>query len=90
MALAATSSTVWQGGLLLVIYSFGLAIPFLAMGLAFNVTRGVYERMRPFMGVVNIASGVLIIIVGILIFTGSLIDLNQFFQVDFLDFGSSA
>jgi cytochrome c-type biogenesis protein len=90
LALAATSSTVWQGGLLLVIYSFGLAIPFLAMGLAFNATRGVYERIRPFMGVVNLVSGVLIIIVGILIFTERLIDLNQFFQVDFLDFGSDA
>ena len=90
LALAATSSTVWQGGLLLIIYSFGLAIPFLAMGLAFNATRGVYERVRPFMGVVNVVSGVLIIVVGILIFTGSLISLNQFFQVDFLDFGSNA
>jgi len=90
LALAATSNTVWQGGLLLVIYSFGLAIPFLAMGLAFNATRGVYERVRPFMGVVNVISGALIIIVGILIFTDSLISLNQFFQVDFLDFGSDA
>jgi cytochrome c-type biogenesis protein len=90
LALAATSSTVWQGGLLLVIYSFGLAIPFLAMGLAFNATRGVYERIRPFMGVVNLVSGILIIIVGILIFTERLIDLNQFFQVDFLDLGSNA
>jgi len=89
LALAATSSTVWQGGLLLVIYSFGLAIPFLAMGLAFNASRGLYERIRPFMGVVNLISGTLIIIVGILIFTESLIDLNQFFQIDFLDFGSS-
>jgi len=90
LALAATSSTVWQGGLLLVIYSVGLAIPFLAMGLAFNATRGVYERIRPFMGVVNLVSGIFIIIVGILIFTERLIDLNQFFQVDFLDFGSNA
>lgn len=90
LALAATSSTVWQGGLLLVIYSFGLAIPFLAMGLAFNASRGLYERMRPFMGAVNVISGALVIIVGILIFTGSLISLDQFFQVDFLDFGSNA
>jgi cytochrome c-type biogenesis protein len=90
LALAATSSTVWQGGLLLVVYSFGLAIPFLAMGLAFNAARGVYERIRPFLGLVNFVSGTLIIIVGILIFTGSLINLNQFFQVDFLDFGGNA
>jgi cytochrome c-type biogenesis protein len=90
LALAATSSTVWQGGLLLIIYSFGLAIPFLAMGLAFNATRGVYERIRPFMGVVNVVSGALIIIVGILIFTDSLISLNEFFQVDFFDFSGDA
>lgn len=90
LALAATTSTVWQGGLLLVVYSAGLAIPFLAMGLAFNATRGLYQRLRPFMGVVNFVSGTLLIIVGILIFTGSLINLNQFFQIDFLDFGGSA
>jgi len=59
-------------------------------GLAFNATRGVYERIRPFMGVVNLLSGILIIIAGILIFTERLIDLNQFFQVDFLDFGGNA
>jgi hypothetical protein len=60
------------------------------MGLAFNATRGVYERVRPFMGVVNVVSGALIIIVGILIFTDSLISLNQFFQVDFFDFSGDA
>jgi len=90
LALAATSSTVLQGGLLLLVYSAGLAVPFLAMGLAFNATRGVYQRIKPFMGVVNFVSGTLLIIVGILIFTGSLINLNQFFQIDFLDFGSTA
>lgn len=90
LALAATGSTVWQGGLLLVLYSMGLAIPFLAMGLAFNASRGVYLRLRPYMGVVNFISGTILIIVGILIFTESLINLNEFFQVDFLDVGSEA
>jgi threonine/homoserine/homoserine lactone efflux protein len=59
------------------------------MGLAFDATRGLYERMRPIMGVVNLLSGVLLIIVGILIFTERLIDLNQFFQVDFLNFSGN-
>ena len=90
LALAATGDSVVQGGLLLMVYSAGLAVPFLAMGLAFNASRGIYERIRPFMGAVNFVSGTIIIIVGILIFTGSLINLNEFFQIDFLDVGSGA
>lgn len=85
LALAATSSAVLQGGLLLVAYALGLAVPFLAMGLAFNAAQGFYRRLRPYLGVINFASGALIIIVGILIFTGSLINLNQFFNFGFFE-----
>jgi cytochrome c-type biogenesis protein len=80
LALAATSGTVLEGGLLLIVYSLGLSIPFLAMGLAFNSAQGVYLRLRPLMPVINFGSGTLIIIVGILIFTGTLINLNQYFN----------
>jgi cytochrome c-type biogenesis protein len=89
LALAATSATVWQGSLLLVLYSAGLSIPFLAMGLALTPTQRLYTRIRPVMGAVNFVSGTLLIVVGILIFTGSLINLNQFFQISGLDFGGS-
>jgi cytochrome c-type biogenesis protein len=83
LALAISSGTAAQASVLLLAYSAGLAIPFLAMGLAFNAVTPVYQRLKKYMGVVNYISGAIIIIVGILIFTNSLINLNTLF-----DFGS--
>lgn len=85
LALSAASASVWQGIALLAIYSAGLAIPFLAMGLAFNSVRPVFNWLKRYMGVVNYLSGALLIIVGILIFTDSLINLNNLFNFGFLN-----
>jgi cytochrome c-type biogenesis protein len=84
LALSAASASVWQGVILLAIYSAGLSIPFLAMGLAFNSVRPAFNWLKRYMGVVNYASGALLIIVGILIFTDSLINLNSLFNFGFL------
>ena len=84
LALAVSSGTVLQAGFLLLAYSAGLAIPFLAMGLAYNSVKPIYNRVKPYVGIVNYASGALLIIVGILIFTDSLINLNTLFNFGFL------
>jgi cytochrome c-type biogenesis protein len=84
LALSAASASVWQGVILLAVYSAGLSIPFLAMGLAFNSVRPAFNWLKRYMGVVNYASGALLIIVGILIFTDSLINLNSMFNFGFL------
>lgn len=84
LALAVSSGTVLQAGVLLLAYSAGLAIPFLAMGLAYNSVKPIYNRVKPYVGAVNYASGALLIIVGILIFTDSLINLNSLFNFGFL------
>jgi cytochrome c-type biogenesis protein len=84
LALSAASASVWQGVILLAVYSAGLSIPFLAMGLAFNRVRPVFNWLKRYMGVINYASGALLIIVGILIFTNSLINLNSLFNFGFL------
>ncbi len=84
LALAVSSGTVLQAGFLLLAYSAGLAIPFLAMGLAYNSVKPIYNRIKPYVGIVNYASGALLIIVGILIFTDSLINLNSLFNFGFL------
>jgi cytochrome c-type biogenesis protein len=83
-ALAVSSGTVLQAGALLLVYSAGLAVPFLAMGLAYNSVRPMYMRARRYIWVVNYLSGALLIIVGILIYTDSLINLNNFFNFDLL------
>ena len=84
LGLSAASASVWQGMILLAVYSAGLSIPFLAMGLAFNSVRPVFNWLKRYMGIINYASGALLIIVGILIFTNSLINLNSLFNFGFL------
>jgi len=83
-ALAISSGTVLQAGLLLLAYSAGLSVPFLAMGLAYNSIKPIYTRAKRYLGIVNYVSGALLIIVGILIFTDSLINLNSYFNFGFL------
>jgi cytochrome c-type biogenesis protein len=84
LALSAASASVWQGVVLLAVYSAGLAVPFLAMGLAFNALNPMYTWLKRYMGVVNYVSGALLIVVGILIFTNTLINLNSVFNFGFL------
>ena len=83
-ALAVTSGTALQAGLLLLVYSAGLAVPFLAMGAAYNSLKPLYLRLKRYSWAVNYFSGAMLIVVGILIFTNSLINLNELFNFGFL------
>ena len=69
LALAATKETVWEGGLLLAVYSLGLAVPFILASLAFTTFMASYKRFRKYLRAVEIISGVLLILFGILIAT---------------------
>jgi cytochrome c-type biogenesis protein len=89
LGLALSSGTVAQAGSLLLIYSAGLSVPFLAMGLAYNGIRPVYDRVKRYSGVINAVSGAMLIVVGILVFTDSLVDMNSLFNFGFFDNGSS-
>ncbi|MPZ23246.1 MAG: hypothetical protein GEU28_06830 [Dehalococcoidia bacterium] len=79
LGLAATSGGVAEATLLLAVYSLGFSIPFLAMGAFFSVSRGLLRRINPFLPGIEFVSGALIIFLGILILTGSLINLNSYF-----------
>ena len=83
-ALAVSSGTVVQAGVLLLTYSVGLAVPFLAMGLAYNSVKPFYTRAKRYIWIVNYLSGAMLIVVGILIYTDSLINLNSLFNFEFL------
>jgi len=84
LGLAVSSGTVGEAGVLLLIYSAGLSVPFLAMGLAYNGVKPVYERVKRYSGAINAISGAMLIVVGILVFTDSLVDLNSLFNFGFL------
>jgi len=68
LALASESQTVAQGTLLLLVYSAGLAIPFLAVGLGFGRALGAFRWLRDRYGVLRIVSGALLVCVGLLLF----------------------
>lgn len=84
LVLAVSSGTVLQAGILLLVYSIGLSIPFLAMGVAYSSVKPIYLRVKRYMGVVNYVSGALLIVIGILIFTDSLINFNSLFNFGIL------
>ena len=79
-ALSVSSGSVLEAGVLFVVYSLGLSIPFLALGLAYSSVKPLYMRAKRYMGVVNYVSGAMLIVIGILIFTDSLINLNSAFN----------
>lgn len=85
LVVASQLQTVGQGILLLVAYSLGLGIPFLLVGLAFGPLSRLLRRMNRYLGIVSIVSGVLLVLMGILIFTDSLTFLAQygsFFEIE--------
>jgi hypothetical protein len=55
------------------------------MGLAYSSVKPFYNRVKKYVGVVNYLSGAMLIIVGILIFTNSLINMNELFNFGFLN-----
>jgi len=72
LAMAAIKDTVFQGMFLLAIYSAGLAIPFLLTALGVGKFIKFYGRFRKHMQAVEIASGVLLIGIGVLMATHKL------------------
>jgi cytochrome c-type biogenesis protein len=70
MALAATSGG-WKGGFVLAtFYSAGLAVPFLLTGLGINKFLSFYSKFRRHLHKVEVVSGVVLILIGLLIATG--------------------
>ena len=73
LTLALGSETAWQGAYLLAIYSLGLGLPFLIMGIAFDSITPLLKRIRRYSTAIYIISGLLLIATGILILTNRLV-----------------
>jgi len=77
LAMAWSSQTVGQGALLLGIYSLGLGIPFILIGLVWGAITPLWKGLNRHLGTISIISGILLILVGILILSGNLEWLTQ-------------
>lgn len=73
---AALKDTVAEGGVLLAIYSGGLAIPFLASAVAFQRATRVFGWLRDHYTVITVLAGLTLIAMGVLIFSGEMARLN--------------
>ena len=71
LALAATKTRLWYGVAPLATYSAGLGIPCLLTGWATQRFMGAFERFRESLWIVEMVGGVLLIAVGVMIFTNN-------------------
>jgi cytochrome c-type biogenesis protein len=70
LLLAANEPELGKGITLLTFYSMGLAVPFLLSALLLDRFLGFFQKFKRNIGTVNRVAGILLVIVGVLMFTG--------------------
>jgi cytochrome c-type biogenesis protein len=73
---ASTESTVGEGGVLLAFYALGLAVPFILSALAFSTFSGLFRFFRDHYTAITVVSGVVLVAMGVLLYTNELTRLN--------------
>ncbi len=68
---ASTTNSVLSGIELLLVYSIGLGLPLLVTSLAVNSFLVSFQKIRNYLWLVSLVSGVFLIVIGIMIFTNS-------------------
>ena len=70
LIMAATQGTIAKGTFLLLIYSLGLAIPFILTALFVSKFLTLFNSLKKYYKVIEIVSGTLLILMGILVISG--------------------
>ena len=82
LAVASTRTQVSEGMLLLSAYSLGLAIPFFVTALLMDKIFVHFRKIQKYMPKISLASGIFLIVIGIMIFTNALQSVsNYLFEV---------
>src|SRR5919198_1091928 len=87
LALASRGSTAAEGSLLLLVYSVGLAVPFLLLGVGFDRVMGASRWLRDRFGLLRVLSGGILVGLGLLLFFDRFWWLNVVFNRTFEFFG---
>jgi cytochrome c-type biogenesis protein len=77
---ASTQDTVGKGGVLLAFYALGLAVPFVLCAVAFTRVTGIFRFFRDHWTAITVVSGVILVAMGILLYTNELTELNAWLQ----------
>src|SRR4030043_1831914 len=75
---ASPSKNFYTGILLLFLYSMGLGLPFFLASLAFNSFLSTFEKMKRYMRVITLVSGLFLIAIGILMLTDTFQEINNY------------
>jgi cytochrome c-type biogenesis protein len=70
LVLAGSSDTVLEGAALLAVYSLGLAIPFVLAGALFARAMGAFRWLRDHYRAIQFAGGLVMVVLGLLLFFG--------------------
>ena len=73
-----------QSALLLTFYTAGLSLPFLIAGAALGRITPMFKKINRYLPAITVASGVLMVGVGILVYQNLVVRLNEYF--DFLPY----
>ncbi|MGT2715763.1 thiol-disulfide oxidoreductase-associated membrane protein CcdA2 [Streptococcus respiraculi] len=80
LAIAASGGDgAWQGAILMLLYTLGLALPFLLVALASSFVLRYFSKLKPYMGTLKKIGGAIIILMGILLMLGNLNIFTQLF-----------
>ena len=77
LTLAAQGGTLRAGVLLLAVYSLGLSLPFLALGLAFDRLAPLLTRLRRWSRTIEALTGLLLMLMGVMILMNWLLVVNS-------------
>lgn len=80
MAYAGTLEKVNQGVLLLLVYSLGMGIPFLLTAIGINKFLTLFKKIKRYLGILEIGTGIVLIALGLMIFTNKLILIPGYFS----------
>jgi cytochrome c-type biogenesis protein len=78
LGLAATAATLQQGVLLPLFYSLGMGLPFRLLGL--DQSSRVSKWLGPRLGKIEVSTGAVMILVGVMIYFNWLVYLNRYFS----------
>ena len=81
LGMAASAATLHEGVMLLLAYSLGLGIPFLLLGLGLNQMGRALQWLKPHLGKIEVGTGVIMIVVGIMIYFNLLVYLDHYFNL---------
>jgi cytochrome c-type biogenesis protein len=78
LTLAASTGSLREGVVLLLVYSFGLGLPFLITGLLIDRIAPAFRRIARYTPLISLASGAMLVVMGMLVLSGTLVQLARY------------